>query len=98
MAQSSFKGPAVPGSVAGHRMSRRGLLRSAAFGAGAVTLPSLLAACDSGPGGDAKTVRLGSNSSDAVPKKAFADAFKAYGQQSKEGRTVKVNTVDHNTF
>lgn len=98
MAQSSFKGPAVPGSVAGHRMSRRGLLRSAAFGAGAVTLPSLLSACDSGPGGDAKTVRLGSNSSDAVPKKAFADAFKAYGEQSEEGRTVKVNTVDHNTF
>ncbi|MBD0743831.1 ABC transporter substrate-binding protein [Streptomyces sp. CBMA152] len=79
-------------------MSRRSLLRGAAIGAGAVTLPSLLAACSSGPGGDSKTIRMGSNSSDAVPKKAFADAFKAYEQQSKEGRTVKVNTVDHNTF
>ncbi|MFG2143499.1 ABC transporter substrate-binding protein [Streptomyces sp. NPDC048696] len=79
-------------------MSRRSLLRGAAIGAGAVTLPSLLSACGSGPGGDTKTIRMGSNSSDAVPKKAFADAFKAYEQQSKEGRTVKVNTVDHNTF
>ncbi|MET9359343.1 ABC transporter substrate-binding protein [Streptomyces sp. NPDC006632] len=79
-------------------MSRRGLLRGAAVGAGAVALPSLLTACGSGPGGDTKTVRLGSNASDAVPKKAFADAFAAYEKQSKEGRTIKVNTVDHNTF
>ncbi|MFB7742803.1 ABC transporter substrate-binding protein [Streptomyces sp. NPDC001251] len=79
-------------------MSRRNLLRGAAMGAGAVALPSLLAACGSGPGGDAKTIRLGSNSSDAVPKKAFADAFAAYEKQSKEGRKIKVNTVDHNTF
>ncbi|MEU9196154.1 ABC transporter substrate-binding protein [Streptomyces hundungensis] len=79
-------------------MSRRNLLRGAAIGAGAVALPSLLAACDSGPGSDPKTIRLGSNSSDAVPKKAFADAFAAYQKQSKEGRSIKVNTVDHNTF
>ncbi|MFI6684856.1 ABC transporter substrate-binding protein [Streptomyces sp. NPDC050485] len=79
-------------------MSRRNLLRGAAIGAGAVTLPSLLAACSSGPGGDTKTIRLGSNSSDAVPEKAFADAFAAYQKQSKEGRKIKVNTVDHNTF
>jgi multiple sugar transport system substrate-binding protein len=98
MAQSSYNGSAIPGSVAGHRMSRRNLLRGAAAGAGAVTLPSLLAGCSSGPGGDSKTVRLGSNSSDAVPKKAFADAFAAYEKQSKAGRKIKVNTVDHNTF
>lgn len=98
MAQSSFNGSAAPGSVAGHRMSRRNLLRGAAAGAGAVALPSLLAACGGGPGGDGKTITLGSNSSDPVPKKAFADAFSAYGKQSKDGRKVKVNTVDHNTF
>ncbi|AYG84349.1 Multiple sugar-binding protein [Streptomyces hundungensis] len=98
MAQSSFNGSVAPGGVAGHRMSRRNLLRGAAIGAGAVALPSLLAACDSGPGSDPKTIRLGSNSSDAVPKKAFADAFAAYQKQSKEGRSIKVNTVDHNTF
>ncbi|EDY52734.1 extracellular solute-binding protein family 1 [Streptomyces clavuligerus] len=98
MARSSFNGSAIPGSVTGHRMSRRGLLRGAVAGTGAVALPSLLTACGGGPGGDGKTVTLGSNSSDPVPKKAFADAFAAYGKQSEEGRKVKVNTVDHNTF
>ena len=98
MAQSSFNGSVAPGSVAGHRMSRRNLLRGAAAGAGSIALPSLLAACGSGPGGDGKTIHLGSNSSDPVPKKAFADAFAAYEAQSKDGRKIKVNTVDHNTF
>ncbi|MEV6652493.1 ABC transporter substrate-binding protein [Streptomyces sp. NPDC051219] len=79
-------------------MSRRSLLRGAAVGAGAVTLPALLTACGGGPGGDGKTVTLGSNSSDPVPKKAFANAFAAYEKQAGEGRKVKVNTVDHNTF
>ncbi|MFI6643968.1 ABC transporter substrate-binding protein [Streptomyces sp. NPDC050504] len=78
--------------------SRRGLLRATAVGAGAVTLPALLAACGGGPGGDGKTVRVGSNASDAVPKKAFADAFAAYAKQSREKRKVRVNTVDHNAF
>ena len=35
---------------------------------------------------------FGSNQSDAVPKKAYADMMAA------SGLTVKVNTVDHNTF
>lgn len=78
-------------------MSRRNLLRGAAVGAGAITLPSLLTACSSGPGGDGKTIHMGSNSSDPIPKKAFADAFKAYEAQSG-GRKIEVNTVDHNTF
>lgn len=68
----------LPGSVTRHRMSRRTLLRGAAVGAGAVTLPALLTACGGGPGGDGKTINLGSNASDPIPKKAFADAFKAY--------------------
>ncbi|MER5772424.1 ABC transporter substrate-binding protein [Streptomyces sp. NPDC001985] len=79
-------------------MSRRSLLRGGAAGAGAVTLPSLLSACGSGPGGDGRTVTIGSNSSDPVPKKAFADAFAAYEKQAEGGRKIKVNTVDHNTF
>ncbi|MFF9348998.1 ABC transporter substrate-binding protein [Streptomyces sp. NPDC014734] len=78
-------------------MSRRNVLRGAVAGAGAVTLPSVLAACGSGSGGDGKTITMGSNSSDPVPKKAFAHAFEAYEAQSG-GRKVKVNTVDHNTF
>ncbi|MFG2761252.1 ABC transporter substrate-binding protein [Streptomyces wuyuanensis] len=98
MAPSSFARPSEPGSVAGHRISRRNVLRGAAAGAGAVTLPALLAACGGGPGGDGKTVTMGSNASDPVPRKAFAEAFGTYGKQSAEGRKVKVNTVDHNTF
>lgn len=97
MAHSSYDSSGVPGSVAGHRMSRRNLLRGAAVGAGAITLPSLLTACGSGPGGDGKTIHMGSNSSDPIPKKAFAEAFKAYEAQSG-GRKIAVNTVDHNTF
>ncbi|GAB7034826.1 ABC transporter substrate-binding protein [Streptomyces sp. NPDC021749] len=73
-------------------MSRRTLLRGAALGAGAVALPALLTACDSGPSG----ITMGSNASDAVPKKAFAAAFAAYEKKSK--KTVKVNTVNHENF
>lgn len=96
MAQSSFYGSGAPGSATGHRMSRRGLLRGAAMGAGALTLPALLTACGDGPGGDKKTVTVGSNSSDEVPKKAFAAAFTAY--EKKSGKKVDVNTTDHNEF
>ncbi|MFI1963456.1 ABC transporter substrate-binding protein [Streptomyces pathocidini] len=95
MTQSSFNGSALPRNPAGP-LSRRSLLRGAAIGAGAVTLPSLLTACGSGPGGDGKTVTLGSNASDAVPKKAYAQAFSAYEKQSK--KTVEVNTVNHEAF
>ena len=50
-----------------------------------------------GGGGDATgEVTFGSNASDAVPKKAFQSAFAGY--TSSGGGTVKVNTVDHNTF
>ncbi|MER7049046.1 ABC transporter substrate-binding protein [Streptomyces jumonjinensis] len=79
-------------------MSRRSLMRGAVAGAGAIALPALLTACGGGPGGDGKTVTLGSNASDPMPKKAFADAFSAYAKQSEGGRKVKVNIVDHNTF
>ncbi|MEU6139419.1 ABC transporter substrate-binding protein [Streptomyces sp. NPDC047081] len=77
-------------------MSRRNLLRGAALGVGAVTLPALLSACGEGPGGDKKEVSVGSNASDAVPKKAYAAAFQAY--EKKSGKKVKVNTKDHNDF
>ncbi|MDG4863851.1 ABC transporter substrate-binding protein [Streptomyces sp. T-3] len=79
-------------------MSRRNLLRGAAIGAGAVTLPALLSACGDGPGNGGKTVAMGSNASDPVPKKAYGAAFTAYEKQSKDGRNVAVNTIDHNSF
>jgi multiple sugar transport system substrate-binding protein len=42
-------------------------------------------------------VSLGSNLSDAVPKKALADAVAAF-QTANAGVTVTINTVDHTTF
>src|SRR3954467_1288033 len=89
-------------------LSRRTLLRGMAGTAGAVMLPGALAACgsdskSSGSGsssGSAKaggTVTLGSNASDAVPKKSYVAVFENF-QKQNAGTTVKVNTVDHNTF
>ncbi|MFF1438366.1 ABC transporter substrate-binding protein [Streptomyces sp. NPDC058295] len=77
--------------------SRRTLLRgmggAAVLGAG---IPLLSACGGSGTAADPKTVTLGSNASDAVPKKAFAEIYAAFKKQS--GITVDVNTKDHNTF
>ena len=44
----------------------------------------------------AGTVTFGSNGSDAVPKKAYANVMANFTK--KTGIGVKVNTVDHNTF
>ncbi|MEU2717086.1 ABC transporter substrate-binding protein [Streptomyces sp. NPDC007205] len=78
--------------------SRRSVLRTAggaALLAGAGT--PLLSACGgSGSASDPKTVTLGSNASDAVPKTAFESVYAAFKKQS--GITVDVNTKDHNTF
>ncbi|MFD0070498.1 ABC transporter substrate-binding protein, partial [Streptomyces sp. NPDC127574] len=77
--------------------SRRTLLRgiggAAALGAG---IPLLSACGGSGSAADPKTVSVGSNASDAVPKKAFADIYAAFKKQASV--TVDVNTKDHNTF
>jgi multiple sugar transport system substrate-binding protein len=79
-----------------HSMTRRGLLRGAAYGVSALAVPAALAACskpDSGGDADGSgEVTFGSNYSDEVPKKALADVL------AKSGQDVKVNTVDHNTF
>jgi multiple sugar transport system substrate-binding protein len=74
-------------------------MRGAIAASGAVALPSLLAACSdnkSGGSTDKKPVTLGSNYSDAVPKKALADAGAAFEQKS--GYKLNINTIDHNTF
>ncbi|KUL26597.1 ABC transporter substrate-binding protein [Streptomyces regalis] len=77
--------------------SRRTMLRgiggAAVLGAG---IPLLSACGGSGSASDPKTVTVGSNASDAVPKKAFADIYAAFKKES--GLTVDVNTKDHNTF
>ena len=76
--------------VAGHVARRRRTGR-----------PRGLAACGSGDkasgGGTVnKSVTFGSNYSDDVPKKAFAETLAAFDQS--KGFTTKINTVDHNSF
>jgi multiple sugar transport system substrate-binding protein len=81
-------------------LPRRTVMRSAALGAGALPLSAALAACgdddDGGSDTGSKEVSFGSNYSDEVPKNAMASVLKGY--ESKSGGTVKINTVDHNTF
>ncbi|KOT88254.1 sugar ABC transporter substrate-binding protein [Streptomyces sp. NRRL F-5755] len=93
MVHSSGNGPGGCAHRAVRGVTRRSLLRGAAAGAGAVAVPALLTACGDGPDGG---VTLGSNASDAVPKRAYADAFAAYEKKSK--KDVKVNTVNHENF
>jgi multiple sugar transport system substrate-binding protein len=87
----------TPSGLALRPPSRRTLLRgmggTAVLGAG---IPLLSACGGSGTASDPKTVTVGSNASDAVPKKAFADIYAAFKKES--GLTVDVNTKDHNTF
>ncbi|MFC7259081.1 ABC transporter substrate-binding protein [Streptomyces lutosisoli] len=87
----SPSGLSVPGP------SRRSVLRGVGGAAALAAGIPLLSACGgSTAASDPKTVTVGSNASDAVPKKAFADIYAAYKKQS--GITVDVNTKDHNTF
>ena len=82
-----------------HNMSRRSLLRGTLLGAGALAVPAAFAGCGtSGPSGGTidKNVTFGSNYSDEVPKKAFAETLAKF--DSTQGFTTKVNTVDHNSF
>ncbi|MEU6913218.1 carbohydrate ABC transporter substrate-binding protein, partial [Streptomyces olindensis] len=65
----SLSGPSLP--APGRRTVLRGMGGAALLGAG---IP-LLSACGGGAAADPKTVSLGSNSSDAVPKKAFAEIY-----------------------
>src|SRR3954451_19886630 len=88
------------------QVSRRTVVKGMAA-AGALAAFPAIAACgdsnddnaasDSG-GGEKKavgTVTLGSNQSDPIPKKAYAELFGEFEKES--GGTVKINTVDHNT-
>ncbi|MEO7060650.1 MAG: ABC transporter substrate-binding protein [Lapillicoccus sp.] len=96
----------VPSSQAA--FSRRNLLRGAVGAGSMLAVPSLLAACSSGTstgtgasagGGGAATgtVSLGSNQSDAVPKAAVKTVMDGFGT-ANSGLSVKINTIDHNTF
>ena len=92
----------IPPSMSG--VDRRTLLRGVA-GIGALLGAGGLAAC----GGDTTTatgvptgavtgtVTAGSNQSDAVPKAAIKAVMDAFAK-ANSGTTVKINTIDHNSF
>jgi multiple sugar transport system substrate-binding protein len=97
----------VPPSVAGTSMGRRSVLAGGLGVGAALGGSALLAACggsstnssSGGGGGNASaggTVTLGSNASDAVPKKTLQTLIDSFDKSN--GITTKINTVDHNTF
>jgi multiple sugar transport system substrate-binding protein len=85
-------------SLFGYSLGRRGFMKGA-VGAAAVglTLPGAHAFAQSNPATPTATgeVTLGSNYSDAVPKAGLEAAVAALPNKNL---TVKINTVDHNTF
>jgi multiple sugar transport system substrate-binding protein len=79
-------------------LSRRDVLKAMGF----TSLAAFLAACGSssvaGSGrGVSGTVKLQSNDSDAIPKKALASLVAAY-EKARPSVTVNISTIDHNTF
>ncbi len=91
-----------PSEVSATGVSRRKLLVTGAAGAAAAYGLSASGASARGLSSSifksaaAGSTSFGSNASDPVPKKAYANVFKAF--TAKTGTKVDVNTVDHNTF
>jgi multiple sugar transport system substrate-binding protein len=98
--ESEYLARLIPPSVAAAGLSRRGFLKGSLGAGAALSLSGLLAACGGGDddsGGSAsKELTFGSNQSDAVPKKAYAEMTAAF--QSSSGITVKTNTIEHEVF
>jgi multiple sugar transport system substrate-binding protein len=97
MARSGMQLP-PSASGSGLQLSRRDLLRVLGVAGAGVAVASC--GSDSSGGGGSSTaskeVTVGSNASDAVPKKAYEEVFAGFNKAT--GLTAKVNTVDHNTF
>jgi multiple sugar transport system substrate-binding protein len=95
----------VPPSAAASGFGRRTMLKGTLASGAALSAAGLLAACgssDSGSGstdtkGAKGTLTFGSNQSDPVPKKAYADMVAGFTAATPAVK-VTVNTVDHNTF
>lgn len=77
-------------------VSRRRLLQGVLAAGTVAGLSPVLSACGGSGGSSSKTVSLGSNYSDAIPKKALAGVLATFQKQS--GLKIKLNTVDHNSF
>jgi multiple sugar transport system substrate-binding protein len=98
----------VPPSASATAVGRRSLFKGALGAGAALSVPTLLAACGgsssssssssgASAGAAGGTLKLGSNESDPVPKKAVQDTVDAFSK-ANAGVKVAVNTVDHNTF
>jgi multiple sugar transport system substrate-binding protein len=94
--------PPQPAPADGSPLLTRGRLLATGVAAGAAVLygPAAARAMRTGARSAARasagTVTFGSNASDPVPKKAYANVFANFTKSTGIG--VKVNTVDHNTF
>ncbi len=103
--QAEYLARLVPPSAAATGFSRRSMIKGSMAAGAALSIPTLLAACghSSGGGGSTSsggasgTLTFGSNQSDPVPKKAYAEMVAAFQTASSKVK-VSVNTVDHNTF
>jgi len=88
------------------KMNRRSLVRGIGLGAVSLAGTGLLAACSggsaggsggaSGGSGGGGSLTFGSNASDPVPKKAYANFVSAFEKKSKD--KVTTNVSDHNSF
>src|SRR3954453_12165998 len=99
--QAEYLASLVPSSVAGTQVARRTLFRGALGVAAAGTLAACGNSSDNASSGGTKkatgTVSFGSNASDAAPKTAIAKVADQFHTKNPD-LTVKINTVDHNTF
>src|SRR4029450_650612 len=93
--ESEYLARLIPPSAAVGGLSRRGFLKGTLGAGAAVSLSSILAACGGGDGGGSgsgsKEVTFGSNQSDEVPKKAYAEMTSTF--QKSSWPTVKTNSV-----
>ena len=99
--------PEAPSVTGPRSVSRRDVLKGMAVVAGAAALPTILAACSTtattapggggGSGAVTGTVTVGSNHSDPGELKGM-QAINAAFTAANPGATVKLNTVDHDTF
>jgi multiple sugar transport system substrate-binding protein len=99
--ESEYLARLIPPSAAVGGLSRRGFLKGTLGAGAAVSLSGILAACGGGDdgggsGSGSKEVTFGSNQSDPVPKKAYAEMTSMF--QKSSGLTVKTNTVELVTF
>jgi multiple sugar transport system substrate-binding protein len=98
--ESAYLAGLVPPSVAATGgIGRRRLLKGALVGAGLLGASGLLAGCGSAdavvPAAGGGIVRVGSNQSEEVPRKAYEEIAAGFG---RPGLQVEINTRDHNAF